>query len=392
MQIRIYLTILTMLFLCTSLYAQYQSITFNYEKNYFNESLPLPAEKLFIINGNLSPKIQLVELLIYDDNIDEDPLYQTTWKRNYGNNKTTFSMPVNYALRGNSQYTFVINYFEPAAVKESKDLLAALSKGLHAYIYQMVDVNSRNIRLKDNYRIVMSDLNTIVMSGMNNYKNMSNIDFNGFSDIVKLRVKQIDNASFKNAELLVTSKTEDTNVNVKQKYIEGLLNDLYNLTVSEISQVINTELLVITDSRIVKNYPTEKTRNTLAINAGYGGVYDSGDLNDINYGSAPFAGLSFPLGKKAFSSAFWSKTSISTGIFLKNIDLIDGGEITGPLIDKPIYIGLGYKVLHFIRLNAGMTILQKEKTSLSEISFNKIYTRPFVGASVEFNLWIGLDK
>jgi hypothetical protein len=392
MHLRIYLTLLLMFYLSHTLSAQYQIITFNYEKNYFNESLPLPAEKLFIINGNLSPEVQLVELLIYDDNNDKEPLYQTTWKRNYGNNKTTFSIPVNYALRGNSQYTFVINYFAPAAAIESKDLLEALSKGLHAYIYQMVDVSSRNIRLKDNYRIVMSDLNTIVMTGMSNYKNMSNIDFNGFSDIVKLRVKQIDNASLKDAELRVTSTAEDSKLNVKQKYIESLLNDLYSLTVSEISQVINTELLVITDSRKVKNYPTEKTRNTLSINAGYGGVYDSGDLNDINYGSAPFAGLSFPLGKKAFSSPFWSKTSISTGIFLKNIKLIDGGEVTGPLIDKPIYFGLGYKVLHFIRLNAGMTVLQKEKTSLSEISFNKIYTRPFVGASVEFNLWLGLDK
>ncbi len=372
--------------------AQYQNITFNYEKSYFNGSLPLPAEKKFMVTGNVNPKVQLVEIKIYRDNIDDEPLYSANWKRIYGNNMASFSVPVNYVLRGNSDYTFVVNYFEPAARNERAALMKSISKGLKAYIDQSIEISNRNVRLKENYKVIMSDLNTIVNSGMGNYKNKSNIYFSGFSDIVKAKVKEIDNASLTKAAYVVKTAPEEEKRSIKQKYISKLLNDLLDLTVSEVSQVINTELLVITDSRIVRNYPTEKTINTIALNAGYGGVYDSGEIDNLTYGSGPFAGLSFSLGKKAFTSPFWSRTSISAGVFLTNLDLGNGKEVSGPLVNRPLYLGLGYKVLRFVRLNAGMTALQRGTTSFSDFNINKVYTRPYIGASIEFNLWLGLDK
>ena len=386
--------ILAVIFLIgsTSAFAQYQNITFNYEKSYFNGSLPLPAEKKFMITGNVNPHVQLVEVKIYRDDIDEDMLYSANWKRIYGNNMASFSVPINYVLRGNSDYTFVVNYYEPAARKERDALLKSISKGLKAYIDQSIEISNRNVRLKENYKVIMSDLNTIVNSGMGNYKNKSNIYFNGFSDIVKSKVREIDNASLTKAAYVVKTTPDEEKKSIKQKYINKLLTDLLDLTVSEISQVVNTELLVITDSRIVRNYPTEKTINTIALNAGYGGVYDSGDIDDLNYGSGPFAGLSFSLGKKAFTSPFWSRTSISAGVFLNNLDINGKKDVSGPLVNRPIYLGLGYKVLRFVRLNAGMTALQSGTSSISNFDINKVYARPYIGASIEFNMWLGLDK
>lgn len=99
---------------------------------------------------------------------------------------------------------------------------------------------------------------------------------------------------------------------------------------------------------------------TLPVNIGYAGIYESGNLKNLSYGTAPFAGMSFPLGKKQFSSLFWSNTSLSIGVMLTKITMSSDTEYSGALFGVPLYAALGYKVLNVLRINAGFTLLQKE--------------------------------
>jgi len=63
-------------------------------------------------------------------------------------------------------------------------------------------------------------------------------------------------------------------------------------------------------------------------------------------------------------------------------------EISGPLIGRPIYAGLGYTVFRVLRFNAGAVLTSTELIDQSE----KVSFYPFVGFSLEFNLWLGFNS
>ena len=58
---------------------------------------------------------------------------------------------------------------------------------------------------------------------------------------------------------------------------------------------------------------------------------------------------------------------------------------TGPIFKVPAYAALGYRAFQFIRINAGVTVL--ENTAQSSV---KVY--PFIGISAELNLSLRLAK
>ncbi len=130
--------------------------------------------------------------------------------------------------------------------------------------------------------------------------------------------------------------------------------------------------------------------NFLSINAGYGAVYNSGTYKSLNYSSGAFVGLSFPLANYATNNSFVSKTSFSAGLFLKDFKGGADTTITGPLVNKPLYVALGYRFLNFVKISAGTGIVQ-EKYNLSNTSSN-IKFKPFIGLGIELDLWLGLKK
>ena len=94
----------------------------------------------------------------------------------------------------------------------------------------------------------------------------------------------------------------------------------------------------------------------------------------------------------ALNSRFVSNSSISAGIFLNNVEDQFGKEVTGPLVGRPIYGAYGYRLFRMVRLNAGAAVLQKATIDAQQLDINKIYLSPFVGVSLEINLWLGLER
>lgn len=377
------------------LLAQYETVVFNYDRTYFNEGQPLPAESNVMLTGDVGRNTGMVEVLIYGSaDTNKDPLYRNTWKKRPSTTGGRFTLPVNYPLRGNEKYTFVLNYYEPASAQQQLLLLRQLSSALDSYIDQSFVVSRNSIELQKHPKNMRSDMNAIVNQGLGLYRNQINYEFRGFSDIVLDKLEQINDLRLKKARLNILAREGEDKQALRLKYAQEQIAALKVMVNQEVAQYANTQLLALTDSKKITDYATEKTRNIIAINVGYGGVYYSGDFDNFSSATAPYAGISIPFGRAAFSSAFWSKSSISAGVFLQNLDFGDDNVATGPIVKRPVYVALGYRALPFVRINAGATVLQTDQGSntISDFNVDRVFVRPFVGLSLELNFWADLNR
>ncbi|MFD3002424.1 hypothetical protein ACFS7Z_18780 [Pontibacter toksunensis] len=377
------------------LLAQYETVVFNYDRTYFNEGQPLPAESNILLTGEAGRNVGLVEVLIYGSaDTNKEPLYKNAWKKRPSSTETMFTLPINYPLRGNEKYTLVLNYYTPASALQQQQLLRQLNSALNSYIDQSFVVSRSSVELRKHPKNLRSDMNAIVNQGLGLYRNQINYDFRGFSDIVLDKLEQINELRLKKARLNILSREGDDKRTLRLKYAQEQIEALKVMVNQEVAQYANAQLLVLTDSKKITDYATEKTRNVIALNAGYGGVYYSGDFDNFSSATAPYAGISIPFGRAPFTSAFWARTSISAGVFLTNLEFGDDNVATGPVVRRPVYVGLGYRALPFVRINAGATVLQSDQGSntISDFNVDRVYVRPFVGLSLELNVWADLSR
>lgn len=384
-------------FLISSLpaFAQYNTVVFNYERAYFNDGQPLPAESKFILTGDAAPNIDMVTVRMYpSSDTDNKPLAQNTWKEYTSSRNNIFTVPINQPLRGNEEYTFVLDYYSRASDRQQQELLRRLDAALWAYIDQSYQVSRSSIELRKHPKKMRSDMNAIVKQGLSLYRNQIGNEFSGFSDIVLEKLEQIQDLRLRKARFNIFSRDKEDTKTVRLRYAQEQLEALKSMVSGEVAQFAGAQLYALVDSKKVTDYATEKTKNIIAINVGYGGVYYSGDVDNFSSDTAPYAGISFPFGKAPFSPVFWERTSISAGVFLKNLKFGESIVATGPLVQRPVFLGLGYRALPFLRLNAGATVLQNDQAgnALSDLNFDRIYVRPFVGLSLEVNLWLNLNR
>ncbi len=374
-----------------NIFAQYQTVMYDYEKNYFNQGQALPAEDYFMVSGSVPQSVDYVEIEVHKSGkVDKNkPLFVATWKRSHTNTSQTFDVPVNYKLRGNSEYDLAINTYRKATQTEKDNLRQILNSSLDAYVDGVISVEKRRFSLDKPAGAMVKDMDDIVNNGTTFYTNKINFTFPGFSDIIKNKIKQIKDAKLRRGLFNFSKKAAESRRDARRLYAEKLLGELKTAIHTELEQLINTEMVVLGDNKQVHEYPTAKVRNTLSINAGYGGAYFSGGINDLSYDSAPYVGLSFPLGR-SYRSRFLSNTSVSVGAFLTNFEDETGQEVTGPIFNRPYYVGLGYKIFQFIRFNAGATFL--ESASNTQFDVKNVKVKPFIGVSAEINLWMGLGN
>lgn len=375
--------------------AQYKTVMFNYERAYFNDGQPLPAESKFIITGDVPANIGMVAVKLYRSaDTDKEPFYKNAWTRQPTSRNNTFVVPINQPLRGNEEYTFVMNYYSKVSARQQQELLRQLNASLWAYIDQSYQVNRSSIELRKHPRTMRNDMNAIVEQGLSLYRNQLNTDFRGFSDIIFEKLEQIEDLKLQKARFNIFAKKNEDNKTTRLRYAQEQLEALKTMVSQEVGEYAGLQLYALVDNRKIMDYGTEKTKNVIAINGGYGAVYYSGDVDNFSSDTAPYVGISIPFGKAPFSAPFWARTSISTGVFLQNFKFGENTVATGPLVQRPVYLALGYRVLPFIRLNAGATLLQNDQggNSISDLNLNRMYVRPFVGLSIELNLWLNLNR
>jgi hypothetical protein len=371
-----------MLMLVIPGFAQFTAVNYDTGKQWFNEGQPLPAEVALVFKGLLPQEVDRLEIQILSSK--RDYLYGAVGKRQDNNE---FAIPVNYKLRASERYDFQIDFFQRLPESEKAVLKGEILKTMDTYI----DVNlsgEKSIKLLKNPHRTVKEMNAIVADILRIYRSKIAGWDREFSAVVQLKLEQLDDAklgaNYSKSDTSTTLQTTRANTRAK------LISQLKEQVGQEINQMLGVEMLVLRETQIVDDYPTEPKENSLSINVGYGGVYLSGDLNDLTYGSAPYVGLAFPLGNSVLGSNFLSNSSVTIGFFLDNFEDEKGNEITGFLVNRPIYLGLDHKLFKFLRINAGGVFLEEAVSGGS--SNRDVLIRPYVGLSARIDLSIGLGK
>jgi hypothetical protein len=377
---RLLLITLTLLLCSGTISAQFTTVTYDTDKQWFNEGQALPAEKAMVFKGLLAEGTERVEIQILS--AKENLLYTAVGQRQANGE---FTVPVNYMLRASERYDFNISFFRAISGSEKDNLKQSILSTLNTY----VEVNlsgDKSIKLLKKPAKVVRDMNDIVMNILSPYRS-GVVDWQpSFSEVIRLKLEQLDRANLSEGfdKKDTTATLKSAQAAAKANLIRGLEAQLQN----EVNQMLNVDMMVVHSTQKIDDYQTASKENGLSINVGYGGVYLSGDLNDLTYGASPYVGLAFPLGNSVLGSKFLSNSSVTIGVFLDTFEDADGKEVSGVLIEQPIYLGLDYKLFKFLRINAGAAFLEEGNNGAG----TDVMIRPFVGLSARIDLAIGLGK
>jgi hypothetical protein len=196
-----------------------------------------------------------------------------------------------------------------------------------------------------------------------------------------------------NAKFNVVRNSGDsllTQEEVKARYANRLMDEVQQVVLGEVDNYLSLDFVKLSDSFVIPNRITERAQTVLPLFVGYGGVYLGGSLKNLEYDSQPYAGLSFPLGRG--TESHYGRTSFILGIFLSNLKDAAGGTVTGPIVDRPVFAGLGFRIYDFLNFNAGVVATSTEKQTIADVKTENIELRPFIGLNAQFNLWLGLNK
>jgi hypothetical protein len=367
-------------------HAQHSTLILDYEKSCFGENEPLPANKNFVITGVSGNNIPYVEVQIFNGKhkADEAAIYQNFWKRDLNSQSTKFIIPINQKLRENRDYDILVRYYRTATDAERATLQADITKTIDAYVMQSFKQSLDKINFERSPKKMVADLNKIVTEGTSRYRHRTSFDFGSFSDVALMKMEQLESQSLKNVS--EANAADGNDVGTRKIFRDRLLDELKTMLHTEVAQYFNRELYIMVDDKFIASYPTESLESSLPVNIGYGGALLNTDFDAFNYIAAPYLGFSFPFGKEGSNSKFLQRSSLSFGVLLDR-NLLDRNNIdyTGPIFNVPVYGALGYRAFRFVRINAGVTVLENVTTS-------NIAVHPFIGISAELNLSLSLAK
>ncbi|GAB2615760.1 hypothetical protein [Belliella aquatica] len=365
---------------------QIKSVNFDVVTNQINSGVPLPSEEPFYIKGTLPTNIKFVKVKVNRPGKSDKQAEEYVWKTAFDFQVSQYELFVATPLKSNTEYNLEFSYYENANEEQMDEVKSALNKNLESYINANLEVASGGIKSYSNDQVMIAQMNQIVENGLLDYRHFLGRDFPGFSDLVKQKLDQKDKLKLRRARFNILGRNEEDNE--KAVYANAYIDELVGTVQNEVDQFLARSLIALVDERIVNAYPTEKKPHTLPLNFGYGAFAVKRTLSSTEYFNGPYVGLSFPLGNKTFQK-FLGNASISTGVFLQNFESKSGNQISGPLVNLPIYAGLGYKIFNVMRFNAGAVMINMEEVNSGS---NTNYIQPYVGLSLEFNLWVGLNN
>ncbi|MEO5685516.1 MAG: hypothetical protein ABIQ88_22910 [Chitinophagaceae bacterium] len=377
----------------SSSWAQKKSVLIEPQKRKINQDALLPAQTYFNLQVPVSSQTGIIQVDIYRGKSNSDLLEHSYWVRPVNFTGDFAELPVDLKLKSNSNYSFGVTIYSILSDSEKTQLHFIAQQHISNYLDATIQTDDARIDLSRKPEQMIADLNSIVNKSTVAYKNMANKSFDGFSDIVKLKIQQVVNARLKNAAYNVERQTGDSTVlsqQLKLSYSDQLQNELKKIIVSELDNYLALDFVRVYDQFIVKNQFTERSQAVLPLFIGYGAVYLSGNVRDLNYDAQPYAGFSIPLGRG--DGKYFSRTTFIMGIFLRNFKDGNDSTLTGPIVDRPIFAGLGFRLYDFINFNAGLVATSASKQNLSNIKTENIQLHPFIGLNFQFNLWAGINK
>lgn len=385
--------IVCVLALSNYLAAQNKAVLLEPQKRKVNQGNPLPVQTSFDIQVPVGSNIGLIKINLFKGNQPADIIEKATWTRPAMFAGDLAEIPVDVKLRTNNRYGFDVKLYAILSDSERTALKEIIHRNLSNYLDAAIEAGNKGFTMSKSSGQIVQDLNTIVKRNLSYYQNLQQRQFEGFSDIVSLKVQQIEKIKLANASYNVKKGKADTALqddDVKALYAKQVTGELQRSVYSEVDNYLSLDFVKQYDAFVITNRETEKTQTVLPLFIGYGGVYLGGDVNDLEYDSQPYAGLSFPLGRG--NETHYGRTSFILGVFLKNFKNGQDVTITGPIIDRPFFAGLGFRIYDFINFNAGMVATSIQKQTISNFKTENVKLRPFIGLNAQFNLWLGLNK
>ena len=384
---------LVFIFSNLQLSAQTKSVLLEPQKRRINQGDPLPSQTTFDIQVPVNDETGIIRINVFKGSRVSDVIDNAVWVRPQKFTESLAELPVSVRLRNNSAYGFEVTIYELLDDSERTALRDIVHQNLINYLDATIEANSKGLELDKNAAKVVQDLNSVVRRSLFYYRNTQQRAFEGFSDVVKLKLQQVSRARLSNARFNVQKAPGDSLISadeVKAMYASQLMTELRQVVLNEADNYLNLDFVKLADSFVITNRVTERSQTVLPLFIGYGGVYLGGSFNNLESDNQPYAGLSFPLGRG--NESHFGRTSFILGVFLSNLKDAEGKTITGPVIDRPILAGLGFRIYDFIHLNAGVVATSTEKQSITDIKTQDIQLRPFVGVNATLNLWLGLNK
>ncbi|MDO9553429.1 hypothetical protein [Rhodonellum sp.] len=382
---KIFTLTLIVFFGAASAFAQIKHVNFDVVGNTVNDGNPMPAEEPFYIKGTLPQGIEFVKVKVFESGKSPSKADEYSWKTAFEFKVNQYELFVSKPLKSNDSYDLEFQYFQKADEAQMESVKSAVNMNLASYIRSSFEVTGSGIKSFRSDQVMITQMNQILKDALEDYRHFLGRDFSGFSDLVRQKLAQKDKMKLRRAKFNILGKNKEDNS--KAVYAEQYLEELVETVTAEADQYLAKSLMALVDVRTITNYPTEKKPGTLPINFGYGAFAIKRSLADTEYFNGPYLGLSFPLGNKVFQK-FLGNASFSTGVFLNNFNSSQGDRITGPLVNLPIHAGLGYKMFRVLRLNAGAVLLNFEE---ADTKLKTNYIQPYVGVSLEINLWMGLN-
>ncbi len=357
-------------------------------KRMVNGGSPLPAGSLFYLTGGINEEITLVKAAIYRNEKSGSLVFSDQWTRHYSDEGQAFYIPVDHKLQSNSRYNIHLTYYKTIRGEELEGFREKLHTSLKAYVDAVTAATEKKFQLNGSVNENMSRLNAIIESAFTYYSSHREQKFEGFSDIVRLKLQQIKDVGLGNARYNVQQDSTQTREGQQQQYANQLKTELTDILQREADGYLVAGVRTKYDELVMRSYPTERTRSYLPVNVGYGAVYLGGKADALEYDAQPYVGISIPFGNPRINK-YVGNASLSLGVFLADFKNKQGDKITGPFIAKPFYAGLGYKIFDFLKLNAGVVATSTERVDLNNFKTEKVTLRPFVGISAEFDVSIG---
>jgi hypothetical protein len=370
----LFLWLLIILSAANNLKAQYATVNFDLEKNYFNEGQPLPAGKNLMFTGIIPEGVSRIEIDIFaGKKVD----YTAVWKKAFvRENTNNFNLAVNYKLRASDQYDFRVRFFQNMSYEQVNELKRHLTEQVTGYLVAGVQRSGRSVKLSDKPKKMLDLADDIIETGLEGYRRSDDALFPGFSKAIGQQLASydeqqgMDSLSFSQVRSALLEKVE-----------------------VEIDQYISGDWSKLLFSRFIDDYETEQKRRSLSLNVGYGGIHLSGDLDDFNYADAPYAGLLLPLSSSIRAPQFFQNTSLNIGVYITEIGEMNGRSYSGFIINQPLFAGLNIKLFQFIGLDAGMTLLEETRSiNGADGGDQNLLIRPYIGLSARFDIAIGLGK
>ncbi|MCH7400596.1 hypothetical protein ACFOUP_11545 [Belliella kenyensis] len=366
--------------------AQIKSVAFDVVANQINSGVALPAEEPFYIRGSLPRGIEYVKVRVNRPNKGLKQADTYEWKRAFDYEVNQYELFIGEPLKSNTNYDFEFTFYERASEEQMQEVKESISSNLSSYIRANFEVTASGIRSSNSDQVMITQMNQIVENGLEDYRHFLGRDFSGFSDLVRQKLDQRNKLKLRRARFNILGKAEKDND--KAAYANKYISELEEAVENELNQYLSRSLMSLVDVRYISSYPTERKPGVLPLNFGYGAFAVKRHLSSTEYFNGPYVGLSLPLGNKTFKR-FLGNASFSTGVFLQNFNASSGERISGPIVNLPIYAGLGYKLFNVMRFNAGAVLINMDDSNMNT---RTDYIQPYVGMSLELNLWLGFNN